>query len=591
MRNRLHLILYIVLAVVVLSGCNEGKTRMRLEAVSKIADINPDSALSLIGKYEQEKHQWGKRDRMLYELVKLKAENKADVVFTSDSVVQEVVEYFDRKGTANEKMLAHYLLGRAYFDIGEAPMSLQAYYDAIEEADTLSSDCDYNTLTAIYGQMSRIFHKQNLPHDEIWALRNYISCIRHTGNKVEYIIAQSQLIRPYYLLGENDTVLNIIHRRYEELKAIGHSEEAVSSFGTAIYIYTQRHELDNASECIRLFEENSGLFDNNGEIAKDWEGYYFIKGFFELENKELDKAEYYFRKAVKEKYYSEGYKGLLAVYQAKNDKDSVFHYANLYEEAQDSLHNQMRTDVIHQMSSLYNYSRKQKEAEQEREKSQNAILLLALIIGIALLLLVSIIVVVSLYRMKQKEKEDKIALLEKALLQAKEQRYVIQKELQQLKDKNYDRVIEEKILQEAELTKTIERLQAENKRYESADYGLDDLEDFTNSPIALLFVRKATGNKERTIPSEADWRQLTSQFSKSLPATFNSFSSKKPLSQLEQRICILIILGIPEKVISLMTDSQASTVSNAKARANEKLYGKKDAHSLKNNLINGLHRF
>jgi hypothetical protein len=37
-----------------------------------------------------------------------------------------------------------------------------------------------------------------------------------------------------------------------------------------------------------------------------------------------------------------------------------------------------------------------------------------------------------------------------------------------------------------------------------------------------------------------------------------------------------------------MTDSVGSTISNAKARANEKLYGKKDAPSLKNNLIHSL---
>ena len=34
-----------------------------------------------------------------------------------------------------------------------------------------------------------------------------------------------------------------------------------------------------------------------------------------------------------------------------------------------------------------------------------------------------------------------------------------------------------------------------------------------------------------------------------------------------------------------MTNSMPSTVSNAKARANEKLFGKKEAHSLQSNLF------
>ncbi|WP_197020319.1 hypothetical protein [Prevotella sp. P6B1] len=58
-------------------------------------------------------------------------------------------------------MLAYYLQGRVYADMGEAPQALQAYYTAIENADTTSSDCDYNTLIPIYGQMSQLFHQQS----------------------------------------------------------------------------------------------------------------------------------------------------------------------------------------------------------------------------------------------------------------------------------------------------------------------------------------------------------------------------------------------------------------------------------------------
>jgi hypothetical protein len=103
-----------------------------------------------------------------------------------------------------------------------------------------------------------------------------------------------------------------------------------------------------------------------------------------------------------------------------------------------------------------------------------------------------------------------------------------------------------------------------------------------------LFIKKAKGKFERPKPSDAEWSMLMSQFSKDIPVTFKSFVENKPLSQLEQRICVLLILDISEKTISIMTDSIASTVSNAKARANEKLFGKKVAHSLKTNLFHAL---
>ena len=43
--------------------------------------------------------------------------------------------------------------------------------------------------------------------------------------------------------------------------------------------------------------------------------------------------------------------------------------------------------------------------------------------------------------------------------------------------------------------------------------------------------------------------------------------------------------------VFVMTQSSTPTISQAKARANEKLFGKKDAPSLKINLINHIRQF
>ena len=57
-------------------------------------------------------------------------------------------------------LLAHYLLGRAYHEHGEAPMALQCYHDAIDCANTTAADCDYAQLARVYGQMGDIFYNQ-----------------------------------------------------------------------------------------------------------------------------------------------------------------------------------------------------------------------------------------------------------------------------------------------------------------------------------------------------------------------------------------------------------------------------------------------
>ena len=85
--------------------------------------------------------------------------NRAYIPMTDgiDSLLLEATRYYDRHGDANQQMRAHYLLGCAYRDMGEAPAALQSYQDAVDRADTLSSDCDYQRLMAVYGQMSELY--------------------------------------------------------------------------------------------------------------------------------------------------------------------------------------------------------------------------------------------------------------------------------------------------------------------------------------------------------------------------------------------------------------------------------------------------
>ena len=87
--------------------------------------------------------------------------NRNDEPFTA-SDVQPYVDYFDRHGEPNDRLLAHYLLGRAYHEQGEAPMALQCYQQAIECADTTASDCDFAQLSRVYAQMGQVFFEQNI---------------------------------------------------------------------------------------------------------------------------------------------------------------------------------------------------------------------------------------------------------------------------------------------------------------------------------------------------------------------------------------------------------------------------------------------
>lgn len=581
--------LAIPVALFVLLSCGPRKEyRDALARAEAMMSQHPDSALRVLDSLGMHEADFNRHFRMQYLLFSTLAQTKTGVIFTNDSLTEALLGYFNSNGTKKEKTWAYYLYGCALSDTGHAPEALQAYYDALEVADTLDKDCDHNALKVIYGQMSQIFHKQNLPHDELWAMHHYIDCVRRTSSEEDYLYAKSQMIKPYILLGENDSVLHIIDDTYHSLLRLGKEQRAASALAPSIFVYLERGQLEKALEAMYIFETKSGQFDKQGNIAKGREGYYFIKGFYLLAVKNLESAEFFFRKAIAHGFRSEGFRGLLSVYRKKNDMDSVVYFSQLYEAAQDSLHNQMQTDAVHQASVLYNYSKSQKELEKQRKRADRAKASATYIILLAVLL---IIMTIWIYYKKQRIKTARVAKLENDLLTAITTRSNIQEELEKLKGQDYESVIAEKERKLNELTKTIAQLTSENQTYKGKEETRthnNHLDHFLNSPIALLFVKKASGKTERTVPTESEWKLLTSQFSKDVPVTYKSFAKGKTLSQLEQRICILLILDIPEFAISILSDTSASTISNAKARANEKLFGKKEAHPLKTNLLHAL---
>lgn len=570
--------LYAVFVVLMFSACDFRRMTEQLDTISKISDTNADSACSLLKKYESEVPNWGKGDRMHYELIKMKIANKQDVVFTSDSLIKQIVDYYKDHGSPNEQMLAYYLLGRVYYHMGEAPQALQAYYDALEKADTTRADCDIWGIAVVYSQMSEIFHQQNLPNDEIWALKNYCKYTKIVKTPTDYAIAKSFFVAPYFLLEKNDTVLHIIKTYNEELQQLGDTGMAVRLNPTAIYVYTKRKQLDKAEQLIRSFEEKSGLFDEKGNIDKEYRFYYYIKGYYELAANNIDSAEYYFREAIKYGYAYDSYNGMIAIYRDKRNVDSIAHYSLLMDNGIDSVRKQIRMDAIHRMASLYNYSRNQKIAEQESQKAHNAQVIIILILSLGVF---GSLFVFQLYYSYKRKKQNEIDKLGYALSSAKREYQNIQYELQKLKNSNVERLIEEKERKGKELKLTIENIASEGKMSAATN----GLEEFAKSKIVGEFVNRKNFCADSKMPTKAEWKALETQFRKDMPMAYNMLASEKKLSPLELHVCILLILDFEDGIIASIADALPQTVSNAKARANKKIFNESGAQSFKNRLM------
>ena len=140
-------------------ACTPRQQSAVMERADSLMNTRPDSALTLLNTLLPDTNTMSKRDLMRFHLLRTNAQNKCDTVFRAEhaTLMRRVCDYYDHasKHEANDKMLAHYLLGRCYDDMGEAPAALQEFHNAADAADTTSVDCDYHQLSLVHSQCGR----------------------------------------------------------------------------------------------------------------------------------------------------------------------------------------------------------------------------------------------------------------------------------------------------------------------------------------------------------------------------------------------------------------------------------------------------
>ena len=517
----------------------------------------------------------GRHERMQQELLRARKMNKEYVDFTTDSVMKEVADWYDRHGTPNERMEAHYLLGCTYRDMGEAPRAIDCYLDAVACADTTAADCDFWMMASVYGQMATLYHQQLLLSYEIEAYRQAYRYNLLSSDTLSSLCDQKMMAGAYILQNKKDSAELIIKNTIHDYRKLGNIEEEIKISTMLMYLYVDR--LDKLSESKHLmdrYEAMSDYFDDRHELKPSKRIYYFYKGKY-YENMNMpDSAEYYYRKIYRPGMsfteYDPIYKGLLSVFRKTHQADSIAKYAQLYCAVNDSSIAKKDQEVTAQMTASYNYNHYQKEAQENERKVYKANIRL-LIVSLSLLAIAAFTAILIYHYRRQRRKQQAkyiVSITERARLQ---------EELESLHAKDYDAVIARKEEEIAHLSQII----AEHEATYQGVMSKEKLTVFGESAIVKLFAEKSNFRKANSDISSTEWEELVKEFSQDMPL---AYSLLKGLSTLQLHVCILLLLDYEESVIANLKNTKPQTINNAKARANQKLFQSGDSASLKSNL-------
>ena len=216
------------------------------------------------------------RNRMRAGLDSINERNRNDQPFTV-SDVRPYVQFFDDHGTPNDRLLAYYLLGRAYHDHGEAPMALECYQCAIDYADTLSADCDYSQLSRVYSQMAQIFYEQGLYREQLVAEQQSVNQAWKGKDTLAALMSYEQESQAYRNLNMPDSLLYICEHVSQLYRKYGYTCYAASALGYTLSELVHRKEFEKTKRYMQIYESESGFFDSHGNIESNASVIKFLK--------------------------------------------------------------------------------------------------------------------------------------------------------------------------------------------------------------------------------------------------------------------------------------------------------------------------
>lgn len=549
-------------------GCENQSYPQTLISADSLSSVNPDSAIAILTAMKERIAAENKQTQMYYQLICLKAKDKAYITHTSDNSILQILKYYEQKEEKKHLPEAYYYAGRVYRDLGDAPQALDYYQKAL---DVSQSSKDYKLISRIYSQMGTLYLYQRVYNEALSVFKKSYNYDILSNDSIGQIYSLRDIGRTFTGYNNADSSLFYYENAYKQAREIKNKHLTTIISGELASLYTQLGMYSQAEEAIRISmqaKEKRNLASRISTIADL---------YFKMNNQ--DSAYYYYHKLLEfDNYYTKqgGYEGLSNICKQNHLYKEALDYVDLYLAYTDSIKKQTDTETIRKMQSLYNYQLREKENQKLKDINAKQE---AKVIGLIFILILSITSFL-LYSQYTKRKRE----------QKKEQ----QRRLQEIKERQYQKSIEfieqnakhihflETQLQvvqseKDELKQELLEAQKElientNKQIEAEQKEQTLLEsNLKRSDIYIHFHQAA---KNQTNITAAEWNDLQAM----IDQTYGMFTKRlyalfPQISEQELRICLLLKISISATGIANLTLRSKQAVTSSRKKLYEKTHG------------------
>ena len=564
-----HLTYLLLLWVIFCAGCARHQDYPEaIQRAKSCMDTHPDSALQLLTAYADSISTQPEETRMYYHLLTHQAKDKLYMKPESDSLINRIVAFYDETDDKDKQMLAYYYQGSTYRDLNDAPRALKAFQQVLHLGEGYPP-CDLFART--YNQMGTLFAHQGLYDESLEANKQSVQQYLLQGKKNRTSYALRDIARMYNIKNQRDSALHYYQEACETALSDSNHHRYHTVLGEFGAIYHHINKDKGKQMLLTAFNYTPKAVNIN----------LIIGSIYEEENK-LDSAKFYYLCALqygdlRKQYHAHHH--LFQVLMKQNKQQKAMEHYHAANALDDSIKRTTATEAIAKINALYDYQRtEQANIQLQLTKRKQAEIIWAL----SFFLLLAVSIATTIYLHIQKKHQAALAK-EKTLLKQAEYNYENslkkakenQKKSEELislleENKNKYSQLEQElsIAKKDLLEKQNALILASNKEKELSE------QVFMESDIYSLFHQAAYKSSIKL--SAKEWNSLQHHFHKTYPSFLPKLKELYPNpSEQELRICLLLKIKVSLTGIANLLNSSQSSITNARTRLYERIFGKK----------------
>ena len=540
-----------------------------MQRAISLLSARPDSALYYLSQLDSQMADEPEETRMYHRLLTLAAEDKLYVPHTSDSLIREIVRYYEGYGDSDKLMMAYYYQGSVWRDMNDAPRAIDCYHRALEAGrHTRCSDL----LISIYSQLGTLLAYQGVYDESLQATRTALALCRQYRDTLSSPFFLRNIGRIWDIRRNKDSVYHYYNAALQQAR---YNQDSVMIEAVLLELGAISLSFNEVDTAKMLLEK----VKHRNDRKRFFHG---ILGRIYSREGQRDSARVYFNRALPYAGLRQQvtlHEELARLDYAEGRYAEAFSHASQSMALRDSVTSLTETEEVAKINALYNYHRTEEMNRQLEQRNRRQRGWLYGIVSAALLAACATAVWLRQKKHEAALQRQKIRNLEaeqyrrSEAYRAESRRQLAELEAQLCKaEKDKDTARRELL----ETRHALLELSAAKDRIEQQERGL--LVSQLHRSSVYAFFHKAA-HEEVRITAE-NWQELRA----AIDAAYDDFTGRlyslcPHLSEMELHICWLIKIQLSPKDMAQIVGRSQSAVSMARTRLYKKIHQKEGTTS------------